>query len=50
MDNLTVKLTIHGLTKDQADSIYRDAVDICHRDLEATMHIEIKRRETPQDG
>ena len=40
---LTVKLTIHHLTKDEADRIFNAAVDICGRTLEGSMYVEIER-------
>lgn len=45
MSDLTVKLTIYGLTKEEADAIFHSAVEICDRELRADMFVEIFRNE-----
>jgi hypothetical protein len=48
MADNTVKLTIYGLTVEEAQSIFFDAVEACERNLDADMFVEIRRRELPK--
>jgi hypothetical protein len=43
MDEITIKLSIHHLTKKEADEIFNAAVDICGRTLSGSMEVEIER-------
>lgn len=50
MDEITVALTIHHLTKDEADQIFDAALNICERTLSGSMQVEIYKKPQKTDG